>query len=207
MTQTATIPPPPLPALAPADASIPRRRITADEYDRMIEVGILAREERVELWDGEILEMPPIGPPHGGHVDWLNMHFAPLLKGRAIVRIQGSMRLTSASEPEPDLLVLRPRADFYRGALPKPGDVLLLIEVSESSVARDRDFKLPRYAQAAIAEVWLVQTQERVVTVCREPGPRGYARVERFGADAVISPAAFPDAGVPLRELFAGPAE
>jgi Uma2 family endonuclease len=114
------------------------------------------------------------------------------------------MRLTSASDPEPDLLLLRYRGDFYRGALPRPADILLVVEVAESSVASDRDFKIPRYAQAGIAECWLVQTQERVVTVYREPAPRGYARAERFGPDAAIAPAAFPDASVPLRELFAG---
>ena len=121
-------------AQAPLPPGPQRRRITAEEYHRMADVGILGSEERVELLDGEIIQMSPINPPHNSTVWRLSDWFIPRLHGRAIVSVQGSFRLTPFSEPEPDIAVLRYREDFYATAHPGPRDVLLIIEVADISL-------------------------------------------------------------------------
>jgi Uma2 family endonuclease len=130
-----------------------RRRFTVDEYRRMGEVGILDEDERVELIEGEIVEMSPIGRRHAGIVNRLNDLFTFRLRGRAIVAVQNPISLGSKySEPQPDLTLLRPRADFYADSRPEPPDVLLVVEVMDTSVERDRQVKLPLYARAGVPE-------------------------------------------------------
>jgi Uma2 family endonuclease len=133
-----------------------RHRITVDEYHRMAEVGLLAPEARVELIDGEIIDMAPIGPPHESIVDYLNRLLVRAVGDQAIVRVQGSVRLSRSTEPQPDLLLLRPRLDFYRHRHAAGEDTLLAIEVSESSLRYDREIKVPLYARHGIPEVWVV---------------------------------------------------
>ncbi len=169
-----------------------RRRFTVHEYHRMGQAGILGEDDRLELLDGEIVEMAPIGSRHQAAVDRLTSLFFNRVGGAAVVRVQGPVRLGEDSEPEPDLLLLRKRADFYASAHPGPEDVLLLVEVSDTSAEYDREVKLPLYARHGIAEVWLVGLQTGEVEVYRAPTAQGYQEVSRAGRGQRISPVAFP---------------
>lgn len=180
-----------------------RHRLDVDDYHRMGEAGILGEDDRVELIDGDLIDMAPIGQDHAGTVDALNHGMATAFAGRAIVRVQNPLRLDRFSEPQPDITILRPRADFYRrGAVPGPADVLLMIEVADTSLRYDRGVKLPLYARAGIAEVWIVDLRRRVVTVHREPGPDGYATVTTHGPEDTVFPALTPDIGIALRDVL-----
>jgi Uma2 family endonuclease len=183
--------------------SHPRRRLfTADEYEEMVLAGILKEDDRVELWDGEIFEMPAIGDWHNGTVDILNWRFGTYLGGRAILRVQGSFRLNPMSEPEPDIAVLRFREDFYRTTKVGPGDVLLVIEVSDTTLAYDRDFKLPRYARAGIPEVWIVVKQQAHIEVHRDPAGETYRTRTIHPRGTSVSPLAFPDISIAVEEII-----
>jgi Uma2 family endonuclease len=151
-----------------------RRLFTADEYHRIAEAGVLGEDDRVELVDGEIVEMTPIGSPHAACVDRLTFLLQQAVAGRGIVRVQGPIRLDAHSEPQPDISILRPRADFYASAHPTPTDVLLVVEVADSSLRYDRDVKVPLYARTGIAETWLVDLSNERVEIFSQPGPHGY---------------------------------
>jgi len=159
----------------------------------MARAGILREDDRVELLDGEILEMTPIGSRHAACVDRLNQLFSDQVRRRAIVRIQNPIRLSERSEPQPDLTLLRPRPDFYAQAHPGPGDVLLVVEVAETSADVDRDVKVPLYARAGILEVWLVDLAGECIEVSRTPTPQGYQEVRRVRRGDRLVPDAFPD--------------
>ncbi len=135
-----------------------RHRITVDEYYKMAEVGILDEDSRVELIEGEIIDMAPIGPPHLSVVDRLTRLFVQATGENAIVRIQGMIRLSDFTAPQPDLVLLKPRDDFYAPRLADARDILLVVEVSESSLRYDRDIKVPLYAHYGVSEVWLMDT-------------------------------------------------
>lgn len=179
----------------------PKRKLTVDEYHRMGEVGIFHEDDRVELLDGELYEMTPIGDGHIGDVNSLNFLFSQRLGGRVIVSVQNPIRLSDYSEPEPDVVLLRPRPDFYRTGKAGPADVLLLVEVADSSLEYDRQSKLPRYAAAGIVEVWIVDVAGGVVEVYREPAGDEYAvrSVHRRGAR--LSPVALPDVAITVEEI------
>ena len=153
-----------------------RRRFDVDAYHRMAVTGILSPEDRVELIDGEIVEMAPIGSAHGGTTNRLTRLVAQAVAdGRVLVSVQGPLRLDARNEPQTDLMLLRPRADDYMTSHPTAADVLLLVEVADSSLAWDRGPKLALYARHGVAEVWIVDLTGRAVEVCRQPGPQGYA--------------------------------
>ena len=135
---------------------LPRHRITVHDYHRMAEVGLLAPDARVELIEGEIIDMAPIGNDHQSVVDRLTRTLVRAVGDSAIVRVQGSIRLSQWSEPEPDLVLLAPRPDFYRGEFASGADTLLVIEVSDTTLRYDRDVKVPLYARHGVPEVWLV---------------------------------------------------
>ncbi len=172
---------------------ISRHRFSVEAYYRMAECGILPRDARVELLDGDIVEMSPIGDRHAACVDWLNHALATAVSSRAIVRVQNPVRLGPRSEPQPDVALLRYRPDFYRGGHPGPNDVLLVVEVGDSSVGFDREVKTPLYAAAGIPEVWIVDLLAERIEVYRGPGLRGYAEVARRVRGERVSPAALPD--------------
>jgi Uma2 family endonuclease len=191
---------------APMDTlmeSWPRRhRITVDEYHRMADVGLLAPDARVELIDGEIIEMAPIGRNHMSVVDQLTRLFVLATRDKAIVRIQGSVRLSQMSEPEPDLLLLQPRPDFYRGESATGEDTLLIIEVSDTSLRYDREIKVPLYSRHGAPEVWIVDLQNARLLVYSDPVDgkfRGHRVVERPGRMGV---SALADVEVDLSGLF-----
>jgi len=169
-----------------------RRRFTVEEYCAMIEAGILDEEERLELLDGEIILMPPINAPHESGTDQLTGQLLYPLYGRALVRVQGSIMLDDSSLPQPDLAVLRLR-DNYQRERAAAADVLLLIEVSETSLERDREVKLPRYAAAGIPEVWIANVPARQVEAYSDPVDGAYQSRRIVPADGQISPIAFPD--------------
>lgn len=172
------------------------RRFTVEEYQRMGEAGILGEDDRVELIDGRIVEMTPIGERHAASVRRLTNLLAERSRGRAIVDVQDPVYLDRWSLPQPDVTLLRPRADFYT-AHPRPEDLLLVVEVADTSLRYDRDLKLPLYARSAIPEAWLVDLQGEEIKVHTEPGPEGYQRVRTVTRDAELEVAALP--GVRLR--------
>lgn len=179
--------------IMPSDVRIAPRRFSVDEYYRMAEVGILSSKDRVELLQGEVVEMSPIGVRHAACVDFLAACFMVRLGDRAHVRVQGPVRLDGLSEPEPDVAVLKRRPDGYTTAHPRPEDVLLIVEVAQASVEKDRSVKLPLYASAGIPEVWIVNLIDGAVEVFRDPDKSGYTMSEVAVRGHEIAPAAFPD--------------
>lgn len=183
--------------------SWPRRhRITADEYHRMAEVGLLAPDARVELIEGEIIEMTPIGREHMSVVDQLTELFVRAVGESAIVRVQGSVRLGSMSEPEPDLVLLRRRADFYRNQFASAPDVLLIVEVSDTTLRYDRDIKVPLYARHGVPEAWIVDLPNERLLVYGEPNDGTYQRQNVVERPALVSVAALPGLEVDLSAIF-----
>lgn len=168
----------------------------------MAETGVLDPDARVELLNGEIIDMSPIGPFHGGIVKRLNRIFSNTSDGRWIVSVQDPILLAADSEPEPDLALLKPSSDQYISRHPGPNDVLLLIEVVDSPLEVDRGVKLPAYAKAGIPEVWIVNLLESVIEVHREPSHEGYALKSVSRAGDSVAPIAFPDAEVEVGELL-----
>ena len=179
-----------------------RRRFTVDQYHQMSQVGVLRDDDRVELIDGEIVEMTPIGPRHGAVVDRLTRALVEGCGDRAIVRVQGSIRLGLHSEPQPDVVLLRPRRDFYQTALPGPESVLLLIEVAEASLPYDHGIKLRLYARAGVPEVWIVDLVRNRVEIHREPTPEGFSDANTLGPDDRLVPMALPEVSLSPAELL-----
>ena len=153
-----------IPFAAPA-----RHRISVDAFHRMGEAGILGVADRVELIDGEIIDMSPIGALHAAIVARLASYFSQRLGGVAVVWCQNPVRLDDTSEPEADIAILRPRADFYMTAHPGPTDVLLVIEVADASLAYDIGTKMPLYARHGIPEAWVIDAATRRTRVFRQP--------------------------------------
>ena len=169
---------------------VQRHRFTVEEYALMGVVGIFSEDDRVELIDGDVHEMTPIGPTHAGIVDALNELLVSRLIGKAKVRVQNPVRLSRHTEPQPDLVVARPRprtGGHYTDRHPGGADVLLVIEVADSSLRYDREAKLPVYAKAGIPEAWLVDVGAQTVTMYTEPTEDGYAaeQVLRRGQEVV----------------------
>jgi Uma2 family endonuclease len=176
--------------------------LTSAEYEALVEQGVLTKDDRVELIEGEVIPLAPIGPPHGGVVIRLTNVLIPLLAGRALVGVQTSTRLSEVSEPQPDLMILRSRRDFYTTAHPRPEDIFCLIEVSDSSLAYDRGRKVPLYAQAGVPEVWLFNLAKEVLEVYREPGPRSYKSTTILRRGDRVAFAAFPDLIIEVSDLL-----
>jgi Uma2 family endonuclease len=165
-----------------------RHRLTVADYYRMAEAGILGRPARVELIDGEIIDMSPIGVLHAAVVNVLARHVAQCLGDTTFVSIQNPLRLDDENEPEPDLLILRPRSDCYCTAHPGAADTLVVIEVSDTSLTYDLDVKVPLYARHGVPEVWVIDVTTRRTHVFRAPGVSAegiasYAEVRLIEAD------------------------
>lgn len=179
-----------------------RHRLDVRDYYRMAEAGILTREDRVELIEGEIVEMVPIGSGHSGTVNALTYRLTRAAGDRALVSVQGPLRLSDSSEPQPDLMLLQPRADFYRNAHPTAAEVLLLVEVAQSSLAYDRKVKLPLYARHGVPEVWIVNLEEGVVEVYRTPKDEIWQDTALAARGAMLEPAALPGLRVAVDEVI-----
>jgi len=183
--------------------SVPaQHRFSVAEYYRMAETGILRPDARVELLDGKINDMSPIGPFHSGLVKRLSRIFNLQAKGRWTVATQDPLHLDDHSEPQPDVMLLQPAADDYISRHPQPEDVFLLIEVSDKTLAFDREEKIPAYGRAGIAEVWIVNLNGQTVEVYRDPHFTGYAGKTILRAGDHVRPLVFPDVSVSVAELF-----
>ena len=172
-----------------------RRRFTVEEYHRMGGAGVLGEDERVELIDGEIVEMAPIGDRHVESVMQLTRLLAPLIGEQVLVGIQNPMRLGESGEPQADLAVLKDRGG--RKGVPGPEDVLLVMEVSDTTVAYDREAKLPLYARAGIAEAWIVDLPGEAIERYNDPSGDGYRRTERVGRGRSLASEVLPDLVLP----------
>jgi Uma2 family endonuclease len=182
--------------------AIKTHRFTTADYYRMATTGVLKPDARVELVDGQILDMSPIGPFHGGVTNRLARLFNKLAQDRWQVAVQTPLRLDDHSEPQPDLMLLKPSADDYTSRHPVPPDVFLLIEVADTSLPYDRNDKLPAYARAGIPEVWLVNLTDRSIEVYREPHFTGYAAKTILRGGAKATPQTFPDAAIDVTALL-----
>ena len=174
-----------------------RRSFTVGEYHRMAEVGILGEDDRVELIDGQVVAMTPIGPDHGSCVNRLTALFAPLAGRQATVSVQNPVVLGEHQEPQPDLTVLRYRADGYRERHPEASDVLLVIEVGDTSFEADRRTKIPLYSRTGIPEAWLVNLPADTIECYREPTSEGYADIRTVQRGETLTPVRLP--GITLR--------
>ena len=179
-----------------------RHRLTIEEYFRMAEVGLLAPEARVELIEGEIFDMAPIGNQHGGYTAWLHRRLLRDLGEKVSVWDQVTLPLGRFSAPEPDLVILKYRKDEYKNREPSPGDVLLIVEVSHSSLHHDRQVKLPLYARHGIPEVWIVDVQRQHIHFFHTPHEGHYTYESVTPTPGRISLHALPDAPADLTGIF-----
>ncbi|MFP5262933.1 MAG: Uma2 family endonuclease [Blastocatellia bacterium] len=175
---------------------------TVDEYHRMSEAGILSEADRVELIEGEIIKMSPIGRYHAACVKRLNSTLNRRVSDYAIVSVQDPVRLDEHSEPEPDIALLKPRDDFYAQGAPAVEDVLLIIEVADTSVEYDRDVKVPLYAKAGIAEAWLANIREDRIEAYSRPANGVYQKVRLVNRGEAISPEELPSLIITVEEIL-----
>jgi Uma2 family endonuclease len=162
-------------------AQVERQLFTASDYHKMVDVGILKPTDRTELIRGQIIKMSPIRSLHASIVDILNESLVLLLHKKAKVRIQNPIRIGQYSEPEPDIVVVKYRKDSYRTRHPRPEDVLLVIEVADSSLHFDKEVKMPLYAEAGIPEYWVVNIPEKAVEIYRMPKDSTYQEKSSLG--------------------------
>jgi Uma2 family endonuclease len=179
-----------------------RRKFTVKQYHQMAEAGILTEDDRVELIRGEIVEMTPIGRRHAACVDRLNEMFILRLAQATIVRVQNPVELDDNSEPQPDLVLLRRRADFYEAGHPQAEDILLLVEVADTTVEADRDVKILLYANSGIAEVWLVDINAQCLEVYRQPSEKGYQIIQKYYRGQTVTIQAFPEVSFTVDEVL-----
>jgi Uma2 family endonuclease len=179
-----------------------RTRISTDRYQKMVATGVLTKYDRIELIDGEMLDMAPIGTKHSAITSRLHELFVLAVSRSATIVSGGPVNLGEFSEPQPDLMLLKRRADFYSSKIPEAADVLLLIEVSDSSLSFDQTVKLSLYARYGIAEYWVVEVEgRRIVTYC-EPTVKGYVRTLEYTAADTLTPQAFPDVKIAVKEIL-----
>ena len=159
---------------------------SVEDYHRMIETGIITTDHKVELLDGQIVRMSPIGRFHAACVNRLNHFFSVICTGDLLISVQNPVALNENSEPEPDLAILKFKQDFYASGHPQPEDILALIEVADSSFEKDQEIKLPLYALAKIPEVWIIDLSQERVFVYQEPFDEGYKKMQFFNGKETI---------------------
>ena len=181
---------------------VPRHRLTVRDYHRLAEAGVLRREDRVELLEGQLVDMSPIGPRHALAVDTLNELLIMAAAGRAAVRVQGPIVLDDTSEPEPDFTLLRRPWQGYPDEHPRPPDVYLLIEVSDSSLDFDLGAKLELYARSGIREFWVVDLMADRFLVHRCPNDSGYDSIDSVDTSGTLQVEALPGLTIPVARIF-----
>ncbi len=181
---------------------VPRHRLTRDEYYRLGEAGILGEDDRVELLDGQLVDMPPIGPRHALAVNALNKLLVITVGDRAGVTVQNPIVLDDRTEPQPDIALVRQPWRGYPDKHPQPEDVFLLIEVVDTSLETDRGAKLELYARAGIREFWIVDLTTNGVFVHRQPRGDKYDAVMRVEPPGVLEVEALPEVAIPAASLF-----
>jgi len=179
-----------------------RRRFTVDEYEQMGRVGILGEDDRVELLDGEIVEMTPIGVRHAECVNRFTRQLVLVFDDVAVVLVQNPIRLSERSEPQPDLALVHRRPGLYASSHPLAMDVLLIVEVADASIEADRRVKIPLYARAGIPEVWLVDLNQDTVTAYRDPDRGAYSTAQVVRRGEGLAPGAFPERVLPITDLL-----
>lgn len=183
--------------------ALAHRIFNVEEYYRMQQAGILNEDDRVELIDGEIVQMSPISSRHAACVNaLLNGLISLQTAKKALLSVQNPVRLGPRSEPQPDIAVLRPRSDFYAKGHPEPGDIILVVEVSDTSAKYDRETKVPLYARSGIRESWIVDLEAGVIEVFRDPVGESYSLVFRVAPGERLAPPAFPDFTVDVADLL-----
>lgn len=178
-----------------------RRRFTVAELLHLAKIGFLGMDERVELIQGEIVEMSPIGEDHASSVIRLNVLLSNSFGRRAFVNVQNPLRLDDETLTQPDVTLLQPREDFYRQH-PGPENVLLLIEVSDTTLQYDRRVKTALYGTAGVIEYWIINLKKRQIEVYRDPQPEGYRTITHHAPGETLSPLAFPDVTLKVDEMF-----
>jgi Uma2 family endonuclease len=178
-----------------------RRKFTLEEYHRLGEMGFLGEDERVELIDGEIIEMSPIGKAHNACLSRTNRKLIQGLDDRAIVYVQNSIVLLD-SEPLPDVAVLKSNKTDYADRYATAEDVLLIIEVADSSLAYDQDIKAPKYSRAGVQELWIVDLNDDMIWVYRNPSPKGYLDIKAYQRGQHIPILAFPDVTLTVNDIL-----
>lgn len=181
--------------------------ITIDLYQQMGEKGLLGPEDRVQLIEGEILEMPPIGPRHGSVTGRLNKWLSRATGDAAIVRLGNPVSLGQYSQPQSDLMLLKPRADDYVVSHPGPEDVLLAVEVSDSTLQFDRGRKRELYARFAVPEYWVIDVNSRGIEAYSDPANGEFRSVVKYRLEDTVWPRALPQVRTAVKELFVGPDE
>lgn len=172
---------------------VSRRTFSVEEYHQMVRAGILTENDRIELINGEFIAMSPVGSKHASCVKRLNILFSKHLQGNFIVSVQDPIQLNDYSEPEPDLAILKPRPDFYAEAHPRPDDVLLIIEVSDTTLDYDQEVKVPLYAKAAIPEVWIINLPQSTIEIYTTPQTGLYRKAEFFKSGDPLVSSVFPE--------------
>lgn len=178
------------------------KKFTIEQYHKMGESNIFHPEERLELIKGEIIKMSPVGLKHITAINRLTNLLVYELHQKALISVQNSIQLDDYSEPQPDVVLAKPRADFYGNQPIKPEDIYLLIEVSDSTIKYDRKVKIPLYAENKIEEVWLVNLNNNTLEVYREPENNSYQNFQKLNSKKAISPLAFPELMINLTEIF-----
>ena len=179
-----------------------QRPLTVEAYHLMGRAGYIEPDERVELLEGAIYEMPPIGPSHAGSVDSASTRLSAISAQRFIVRVQSPVQLDDNSEPVPDIVLLRWRDDFYRHAHPTPADVFLVIEIADSTVKSDRNYKIPLYARAGIPEAWLVNIPGRRVEQHAEPVAGVYQVARVWQRGETVQAHTLPELSLPVNDIL-----
>lgn len=182
--------------------SLLKRLFTVEEYYQMYEAGLFANGERVELIRGEIIKMSPIGRRHAACVIRSSDVLTRKLGNRILLSVQNPLVLDNTSMPEPDIVLLKRKADFYESGLPQSVDVILLIEVADSTIDSDRELKIPVYAEDGIAEVWLIDINHACVEVYRQPTSEGYQELLKYYRGQNLSILAFPDVNIAVDEIL-----
>ena len=185
-----------------APLTIPRRLLTLDEYHTIGAAGVLKEDDRIELIEGEMIKMAPIDSRHVAKVNRLARLLSQCVGDQAIVSVQNPIALPPHNEPQPDLTLLKPRANYYEGKLSGAEDILLVIEVSDTTLVYDRDAKMPIYARNGIVEAWLVDIQAQTVSIYQEPGKNGYRRLLTPARNESITPQLLPNVVVRLTDLW-----
>jgi Uma2 family endonuclease len=186
-----------------AAEKLSRHRLSVEDFHAMGRAGILTEDDRVELIDGELIDMAPIGSFHWSMVTRLSTLLIRQLGDHAIVSTQSALSLPPDSEPQPDIAVLKAHPTWYRDALPTARDVLLLVEVADTTLAYDRDIKLPLYARHGVPEVWLFDLQAESTEIHLDPGSRGYRRILRPDRGEALSPALLKKVQLSPHEIWA----
>jgi Uma2 family endonuclease len=178
-----------------------RKKFTLEEYHRLGEVGFLGEDDRVELIDGEIVEMSPVGKAHNACINRNTHTLVQRLGNRAIVSVQNSVIILE-NEPLPDIAILQPNPTYYADRLATPEDILHITEVADSSLAYDQEIKMPKYAQAGVQELWIVDLNDDMIWVYRNPSSKGYLDIKAHKRGENITMLAFSDITLTVNDIL-----